>query len=294
MSAFAEFERRKTREARSAGLQPFRTVEDHGTAFDLEPLSTDFTFALFDGPFYQSQVPAGWPSINLVFVQSGSGNTVADDPSVLGGGETDKHIIYEGLSRAAADAVLAGARTVGVGDRLFSVWHPEIVALRASLGKPRHPAQMVVTGSGELPIETGLMFNVPEAPVIVLTASAPGRMLAERTRSRPWITVIRSGDRPHLPAQLAGARRELGIERISAIGGPRLATALIDEGLVQDLYLTTTPREAGEPGTPFYAGAEMPARRLVVRKRGTGPDEGVMFEHAVLEPHGAGATRPTS
>jgi hypothetical protein len=38
---------------------------------------------------------------------------------------TDKHLIYEGLSRAAADAVLAGAATVRAGDIVFSVWHPE-------------------------------------------------------------------------------------------------------------------------------------------------------------------------
>jgi len=49
---------------------------------------------------------------SLVFVQAADGNTVASDPALLGGGQTDKHIVYEGLSRVAADAVLAGARTV--------------------------------------------------------------------------------------------------------------------------------------------------------------------------------------
>jgi hypothetical protein len=47
------------------------------------------------------------------------------------------HLIYEGLSRVAADAVLAGAAD---SDRqvLFSVWRPELVALRETLGLPRH------------------------------------------------------------------------------------------------------------------------------------------------------------
>ncbi len=68
---------------------------------------------MFDGLFYVSP-PAGRdvPSANLVFVQSRDGNTVTRDPSVLGGGEADTHLIYEGLSRVAADAVLAGARTI--------------------------------------------------------------------------------------------------------------------------------------------------------------------------------------
>ena len=31
--------------------------------------------------------------VNLVFVESREGNTGADDPSTLGGGETDQHLI---------------------------------------------------------------------------------------------------------------------------------------------------------------------------------------------------------
>ena len=69
--------------------------------------------ALFDGDFYVSPPPdESRPACNLVFVQSRDGNTGASNPSSLGGGETDKHLIYEGLSRVAADAVLAGAETI--------------------------------------------------------------------------------------------------------------------------------------------------------------------------------------
>ena len=50
-----------------------------------------------------------------VFVQSADGNTGARNPADLGGGETDKHLIYEGLSRVDVDGVLAGAATSGEG-----------------------------------------------------------------------------------------------------------------------------------------------------------------------------------
>ena len=73
--------------------------------------------------------------------------------------------------------------------------------------------------------------------------------------------------------------RRLGIERVSAVGGRTLAAALIDAGLVQDVYLTTSPRPGGEPNTPMYAKPLDTA--LVVRKRGTGIDAGVVFEHLV-------------
>jgi riboflavin biosynthesis pyrimidine reductase len=136
------------------------------------------------------------PIISVVFVQSVGGNTEADDPSALGGGETDKHVIYEGLSRVSADAVMAGARNVRHGTVMFSVWHPELVELRRTFGKQRHPVQIVVTSSGELPIEDGLLFNAADVRVVILTANRAATTLAGRVRTRPWISVISSGNKP--------------------------------------------------------------------------------------------------
>jgi riboflavin biosynthesis pyrimidine reductase len=277
-----EFARRKGNAADTAVLEAFKTIADHSAAFHLEPISSEFTDALLDGPFFQSPVPPGSvPAVSLVFVQSRDGNTVADDPSTLGGGHTDKHVIYEGLSRVAADAVMSGAATIGRGSALLSLWHPALVSLRGALGKPRHPSQIVLTASGRLPIEEGLFFNVPEIPVVILSSGRSAARLAERVRSRPWITVISTGEPPDLRRGAERLRSELGIERISAIGGRFAATALIDAGLVGDLYLTTSPIEAGTPDTPLYAGQRPPRRDLVVQKQSS---EGVVFEHFVLAP----------
>ena len=84
----------------------------------------------------------------------------------FGAGATDKHLIYEGLSRVAADAVLVGARTVHP-EAFFSVWHPELIALRESLGFPRHPAQVVVSKRGHVDLAS-LLFNVPDVPVFLI------------------------------------------------------------------------------------------------------------------------------
>ena len=74
--------------------------------------------------------------------------------------------------------------------------------------------------------------------------------------------------------------RSTGVARVSAIGGRRIARAMIDAGLIQDLYLTTSPRPGGEPDTPLYPTPL--DGTLVVRKQGTGPEAGVVFEHLVL------------
>src|SRR5262249_3751582 len=144
------------------------------TEFATEPsgaiaVGNRWTRTLFDGDFYMSPSHGGrLPACNLVFVQSKDGNTAIRNPAALGGGETDKHLIYEGLSRVAADGVLAGAETVRGGAMIFSVWHPELVRLRESLGKTRHPAQIVATLQG-LELGRGILFNVPEIRVVVLT-----------------------------------------------------------------------------------------------------------------------------
>jgi len=234
---------------------------------------------LFDGLFYVSPtVPAGIPSTNLVFVQSRDGNTVTADPSSFGGGEADKHLIYEGLTRVAADAVLAGARTIPGGHAVQSIWRPELVTLRAAMALPRHPIQVVATLHG-IALDRGLMFNVPSLRVIIITVSRGADAMRDAVAARPWITLIVMDDRSGLRGAFEELRR-LGVERLSCIGGRTLAGQLLDEGLVQDVYLTTGTNEGGEPGTPL-SGKPLQGREIV-RKRGTGRDVGVVFEHVAL------------
>jgi riboflavin biosynthesis pyrimidine reductase len=275
---------RKERAAAAARLEPFQCVLDHSARFHLEVVSTPFSDALLDGPFFQSDDEREYPSINLVFVQSRNGNTEASDPSTLGGGETDKHVIYEGLSRLGADAVMSGARTIGRGNLIFSVWHPALVSLRQARGKPRHPIQIVATTSGAIPIEAGLLFNVPDIRVVIMTGPRGAEALRDRLRSRPWISVLNTGTGSDLRAGVRRLHDEFGISRVSAVGGRTLATALIDQSLVKDLYLTTGAIDGGTRDTPFYEGSDFPERDLVVRKRSR---EGILFEHFILHDRGS-------
>jgi len=275
---------RKERAAAAARLEPFQCVLDHSARFHLEVVSTPFSDALLDGPFFQSDDEREYPSINLVFVQSRNGNTEASDPSTLGGGETDKHVIYEGLSRLGADAVMSGARTIGRGNLIFSVWHPALVSLRQARRKPRHPIQIVATTSGAIPIETGLLFNVPDIRVVIMTGPRGAEALRDRLRSRPWISVLNTGAGSDLRAGVRRLHDEFGISRVSAVGGRTLATALIDQSLVKDLYLTTGAIDGGTRDTPFYEGSDFPERDLVVRKRSR---EGILFEHFILHDRGS-------
>jgi riboflavin biosynthesis pyrimidine reductase len=277
VTRFDEFVARKTAEAEATSIEPFATELDRGGP--LIPIGNEWTRRMFDGPFYVSDPPNDeLPATGLVFVQSREGNTGAADPATLGGGEADKHLIYEGLSRVAADAVLGGAGTIRGGALVLSVWKSELVELRASLGLPRHPIQIVATLGG-IDLTRGLMFNTSELRVIVITAPRGASEMRPALTARPWISVLTMETAGDLGWALTRLR-ELGVQRLSCIGGRRLAERLIDAGLIQNVYLTTSPQSAGESSTPFYS-KPLDARE-VVRKRGTGADAGVVFQHLAL------------
>lgn len=272
---FRQFEARKTRLATTVPLPPYRTeLDDHGD--NALAVGNAWTIRLFDGPFYLSPAAARErPAGSLVFVQSSDGNTVAADPAALGGGNTDAHVIYEGLSRVAADAVLAGARTVRGSDAMFSVWHPELIGLRTSLGLSRHPVQIVATLRG-LDLAGMMLSNLPDVPLVLLTVASAAERMYPAIEIRPWITLLLIDG----PGDLRPAFERLpsiGIMRISCIGGRTLAGHLLDAGLIDDVYLTTGRNTGGEPGTPLSSAPWR--RRTVVRKQGTGVEQGVVFEH---------------
>jgi 5-amino-6-(5-phosphoribosylamino)uracil reductase len=276
-SGFAAFIDRKSTEAVAAELPPYVT-EVERPRDGMIAIGSPWTEHLFDGPFYLSTLPQRRPACHLVFVQSLDGNTGARNPQTLGGGETDKHVVYEGLTRVAADGVLAGSSTVRGGSVIFSVWHPELVRLRHALGRPRHPVQIIATRRG-IPIDRELLYNIPELRLVLLTSPSGIAAMRDALAERPWITPIVI-DTGYTLNDAFEQLRVMGVERISAVGGRGLATELIDAGLVQDLYLTTSPITGGEPGTPMYSRPL--DLRMVVRKRGTLHETGVVFEHSLL------------
>ena len=276
---FEQFAEWKTREAATAHIESLSTIFDRADNEPVRGVGNEWSRLRYDGDFGLCQPSSDTASaVSLVFVQSKNGNT-GGDPGALGGGATDTHLIYEGLSRVAADAVLAGGRSVG-SDTLFSVWHPQLVALRASLNLPRHPVQIVVSKYGQFDFDA-LLFNVPEVPVFVIAATEQMARHASLLGTRPWIQhVPLVADNLRLP--IDQLRKQHGIQRMSAIGGRFTATSLVDAGLCQDLYLTTTSTEGGEPGTPWYTGAALPPTRTITKKAWPHRGSRISFEHILI------------
>ena len=272
---YAALEAKRAQQS-AAPLARVRTVEDRSALANVRAIGSGWTRAAFDGAFYETP-PDGGSSLGVVFVRSRGGDTATRNPAALGGGTVDEHLIYEGLSRVAADAVVAGAGTLHA-DALFTVWHPELVDLRRSLRLPRHPAQVVMSADGSVRPDELLLFNLPDVPVFVLTSASGRERLAPFLAPRPWVAaVVRSS----LPEQFA-CLRDAGIRRACSVGGRRSATELVDANLVNDVYLTTTQADGAEPGTPWYVGRRRLEMRTVAIKEWHGEHGLVCFEHGVL------------
>jgi riboflavin biosynthesis pyrimidine reductase len=276
---FAQFVVSKTEQATGATIERLSTNFDRSDDESVRRIGNPWSRTHYGGDFNLYVPPAEHTAVSLVFVQSKDGNTGAREPSTLGGGPTDEHLIYEGLSRVAADAVLAGAGSIP-RKAIFSIWHPELVSLRTSLGLPRHPAQIVVSKSGRLNL-SALVFNLPDVPVYLIAGDPCLFRHAAALRAQSWIHCV-SLDAGGITSALDRLRSEAGIRRISAIGGSNTATRLVQAGVAQDIYLTTAAREGGEPDTPWYSGSDAPLLRTITEKQWFDAGSRILFEHSLI------------
>jgi diaminohydroxyphosphoribosylaminopyrimidine deaminase / 5-amino-6-(5-phosphoribosylamino)uracil reductase len=165
--------------------------------------------------------------------------------------------------RAQHDAIVIGSRTALIDDPLLTV--RGIDAVQA-------PVRVVLDSAAALPVDSQLVRTVTEAGVVVLCAesAAAARVGALRDAGVTVMALPGAGPRLDLRAALA-ALHEIGVTTVLAEGGATLASALIDEGLVDRLYLLVAPRFLGAAAVPAFRVAR-PARWICRRSDGHGGD----------------------
>jgi hypothetical protein len=268
--SFRDYCRRKEAAAMAAPLAGFTTIAEEAGGADLLSFGNAWTRQLFDGDFHRSAGPASpeLPSVSLIVSEANGAH-----------GVTVPHLLHEGLTRVDADAVLGGIGSEASGNEVCSVWHPELVKLRADRGLPRHPIQVLVTNSCDVPFESCMLFREPSLPVIVVTRSSLVETARARLRKSPWVDVLGAGE--PLDLRLALSRlRDRGVAVVSCVGGRRIATTLLDAGLITDLYITVCEPGSAASALAFYDGPPLMRRRLL-SKAGRGAEGAVRFEHLV-------------
>jgi len=156
--------------------------------------------------------PPEGPYLGLNMVASLDGRAAHQGRTKNLGGDAD-HELFHAL-RERVDCVMAGAGTVRAEGYGRVIRSEEARARRVSLGLDPEPVLAVVSRSGDVPVEAAAVGAEP-------------RELIDRLRS------------------------EHGVTSILCEGGPMLNSALLAEGLVDELFLTISPQllAGGDPLT---------------------------------------------
>ena len=242
-------------------LTPLETLYevDQGNALPLPPELASVYGRLAFPPH------PGRPYVIGNFDTSLDGVTSLQVPGQAGGGPISgfnphDHLVM-GLLRAAADAVIVGAGTLRAVPH--HVWTPAYVCpaladayqrLRAILGKPGPPLNVIVTARAE--VDPGLrVFQSGEVPVLVVTTAARARHL--RGLGLPPSVQVMEGEN----ADRLSARSILGVvmrvrpsDLILVEGGPHLLGDFFGEQCLDEQFLTLSPQVAGRNGAPARPG----------------------------------------
>jgi riboflavin-specific deaminase-like protein len=163
------------------------------------------------------------------------------------GSDTDTEMLQR--LRTHVDAVMIGAGTLRVERYGRIVSDPELRAGRERIGLSGDPLAVLVSGRLDVPWDAPL-FTVGAGAVTIFTASE-----AEPPETATSLRVVRHPDgMVDLTEALRHLRAECGVRTLLCEGGPRIHAQLIDQGLVDELFVTHAPKLGGGEGPGLVSG----------------------------------------
>ena len=227
----------------------------------IEPILPPGLRELYDGDLQFRTSPAERPLVIANFVSTLDGVVSYEIQGQAGGSIVSGSDIADGfimgLLRAAADAIIVGARTVqDVSSE--SLWIPEYTYPDAKhlyteyrvnvLHKSEYPLLVVVSGSGRLDLERAI-FRTPGVRTLVITTAAGRDALARAGATKLPSVQIRALDSSSATiapfAMLKLLHAQFGVGRLIHEGGPKLFGQFMAANAVDELFLTLSPQIAG-------------------------------------------------
>jgi riboflavin-specific deaminase-like protein len=194
------------------------------------------------------RAPAERPFVAVNFASTVDGRASIGGVSGPIGSETDTAMLV-GL-RARFDALMIGAGTMRAERYGALVPSPERRESREREGLAPVPLMVLVSARLDLPWDASL-FTEGDGRVLIFTASE-----TEPPDTATEVEVVRHDGRVDLAEALAHLR-QAEIRALLCEGGPRLHAQLEAAGLVDDLFLTTSPKLVGG-GAPRIIEGELP------------------------------------
>ncbi len=195
------------------------------------------------------EVRKGRPFVAMNFAATVDGRATIGGVSGQIGSGTDTAMLA-GL-RTRFDAVMIGAGTMRAERYGRPVAAEEKREARERLGLPHDPLMVIVSDSLDLPWDAPL-FTEGGGRVLIFTSSA-----AEAPETATPVAVARHEGAVDLAKALRRLREESGVRALLCEGGPRLHAEMQAGGLVDELFLTISPKLAGG-AAPRIVEGELP------------------------------------
>jgi riboflavin-specific deaminase-like protein len=205
-----------------------------------------------------SSAPADRPYVITNFAVTVDGKATLHGRSGPIGSKTDTEMLV--CLRTRVDAVMIGAGTMRAERYGRPIADPGKRGRRERRGLSQDPLLVIVSGRLDIPWDAPV-FEDRGARVLLFTTSD-----AEPPDTVAEVRVVRHEGEGgvDLAKALAYLRTERGVRALLCEGGPRLHAQLIDDALVDELFVTHAPKLAGGDGPGLAVGLPELERPLEV------------------------------
>jgi riboflavin-specific deaminase-like protein len=205
----------------------------------------------------EARAPVDRPYTIVNFVASADGHAAYRGRSRWLSDDADREL-FHGL-RERVDAVMAGTGTLRAERYGRMVRDPERRARRAARGLNPEPLAVIFSRSGDVPTSIPL-FSDPGSRVVVFTPSA----LDTSGLTAPVDVVRLDAGELTLTTMMRRLRSTYDVRSLLCEGGPTLFGALLQENLVDELFLSLAPKLTGGGTAPaITAGPELAELRTM-------------------------------
>jgi len=191
-------------------------------------------------PLAEREPPGDRPWVALNMASSADGRATVGGTSGGLGSEAD-HRQFAALRREV-DCVLVGTGTLATERYGPIIRDPAAREERVHAGHAPAPVCCIVTRSGRVPLDIPL-FDDPAQVVTIYTGSPVALEGVEAD-----VNVARTEHAPSFAAALRDLRARHGVRVVLCEGGPRVVGALLQEDLLDELFLTFAPMLVGGNG----------------------------------------------
>lgn len=203
------------------------------------------------------------PYVIINMVSSLDGRVASDGKASHIGSLTDRTVMR--TLRSHADAVMVGAGTLRAEKLRLDV-PVDLSYKRKARGLNPQPLAVVVTASGDIPLEENLLGLSSENLLVLASSETPHPRVEALSRTACVEVVPNEEGAENLRISPAGALKVLkkrhAVDLLLIEGGPALNHALVSSGLADELFLTLAPKLLGGEGTgvflPILDGPTLP------------------------------------